>query len=106
MLADICFSFLYCREPIITCCPVCGETLEVSDKLNNMIHLTLCFDEGTGNQVMKGGFLTDLQASYGWEICQDKEKENILALLLFVTVIKSHNWMLQSNFIFVGGCSN
>ncbi|KAL2658896.1 hypothetical protein AAZV13_03G053150 [Glycine max] len=31
-----------------------------------MIHLTLCFDEGTGNQVMAGGFLTDKQASYGW----------------------------------------
>ncbi|KAF3435181.1 hypothetical protein FNV43_RR22268 [Rhamnella rubrinervis] len=54
------------KEPIMTCCPVCGETLEVSDKLNNMIHLTLCFDEGTGNQVMTGGFLTDKQASYGW----------------------------------------
>ncbi|KAF4348336.1 hypothetical protein G4B88_002233 [Cannabis sativa] len=54
------------KEPLITCCPVCGEVLEVSDKLNNMIHLTLCFDEGTGNQVMEGGFLTDTQASYGW----------------------------------------
>ncbi|KAK9162578.1 hypothetical protein Syun_003480 [Stephania yunnanensis] len=31
-----------------------------------MIHLTLCFDEGTGNQVMTGGFLTEKQASYGW----------------------------------------
>lgn len=49
----------------MNCCPVCGETLEVSDKLNNMIHLTLCFDEGTGNQVMTGGFLTDKQAAYG-----------------------------------------
>ena len=47
-------------------CPVCGETLEVSDNLNNMIHLTSCFDEGTGNQVMTGGFLTDKQAAYGW----------------------------------------
>ncbi|XP_015893647.3 phosphatidylserine decarboxylase proenzyme 3 [Ziziphus jujuba] len=54
------------REPIMTCCPVCGEILEASDKLNNMIHLTLCFDEGTGNQVMTGGFLTDKEASYGW----------------------------------------
>ncbi|XP_021909884.1 phosphatidylserine decarboxylase proenzyme 2-like [Carica papaya] len=54
------------KEPLINCCPVCGETLEVSDKLNSMIHLTLCFDEGTGNQVMTGGFLTDKQASYGW----------------------------------------
>ncbi|KAM1225716.1 hypothetical protein ACFX13_045151 [Malus domestica] len=54
------------KEPLMNCCPVCGETLEVSDKLNYMIHLTLCFDEGTGKQVMTGGFLTDKQASYGW----------------------------------------
>ena len=60
------FLFLHCRELLINCCPVCGEALEVSDKLNTMIHLTLCFDEGTGNQVMTGGFLTDKQASYGW----------------------------------------
>lgn len=31
-----------------------------------MIHMTLCFDEGTGNQVMTGGFLTDKEASSGW----------------------------------------
>ncbi|XP_075647944.1 phosphatidylserine decarboxylase proenzyme 2-like [Castanea sativa] len=54
------------KEPLINCCPVCGEILEVSDTLNTMIHLTLCFDEGTGNQVMTGGFLTDKQASSGW----------------------------------------
>uniref|UniRef100_A0A7N1A082 Phosphatidylserine decarboxylase proenzyme 2 n=1 Tax=Kalanchoe fedtschenkoi TaxID=63787 RepID=A0A7N1A082_KALFE len=54
------------NEPLINCCPVCGESLEVSDKLNSMIHMTLCFDEGTGNQIMSGGFLTDKQASYGW----------------------------------------
>ncbi|XP_058191874.1 phosphatidylserine decarboxylase proenzyme 2-like isoform X2 [Rhododendron vialii] len=54
------------KEPLINCCPVCGEFLEPSDSLNNMIHLTLCFDEGTGHQVMTGGFLTDKQASYGW----------------------------------------
>ncbi|KAL6964321.1 phosphatidylserine decarboxylase [Sarracenia purpurea var. burkii] len=55
------------KEPFFNCCPVCGEILEDSDKLNNMIHLTLCFDEGTGNQVMTGGFLTDKHASsYGW----------------------------------------
>ncbi|KAL6329820.1 hypothetical protein AAG906_037532 [Vitis piasezkii] len=53
------------KEPLISCCPVCGEVLD-SDKLNNMIHMNLCFDEGTGNQVMTGGFLTDKQASYGW----------------------------------------
>ncbi|KAK9077116.1 hypothetical protein SSX86_005452 [Deinandra increscens subsp. villosa] len=54
------------KEPLINNCPVCGEFLEVSDKLNSMIHMSLCFDEGTGNQVMTGGFLTDKQASYGW----------------------------------------
>ncbi|EOX98868.1 Phosphatidylserine decarboxylase 2 isoform 2 [Theobroma cacao] len=54
------------KEPIMNCCPVCGEIVEVSDKLNTVIHLTLCFDEGTGNQVMTGGFLTENQASYGW----------------------------------------
>ncbi|KAM7478937.1 hypothetical protein LguiA_027150 [Lonicera macranthoides] len=59
-------GFRSCREPLINCCPVCGEVLEVSDKLNNMIHLTLCFDEGTGKQVMTGGFLTEKQAAYGW----------------------------------------
>ncbi|KAI3509367.1 hypothetical protein L1887_24592 [Cichorium endivia] len=54
------------KEPLINCCPVCGEILEISDKLNSMIHMSLCFDEGTGNQIMTGGFLTDKQASYGW----------------------------------------
>ncbi|KAG5042545.1 hypothetical protein JHK87_006460 [Glycine soja] len=58
--------FWYCKEPLLNCCPVCGEVLQISDQLNNMIHLTLCFDEGTGNQVMAGEFLTDKQASYGW----------------------------------------
>ncbi|KAL2537070.1 Phosphatidylserine decarboxylase proenzyme 2 [Forsythia ovata] len=45
------------KNPLINCCPVCGEVLKVSDRLNTMIHLTLCFDEGTGNQVMTGGIL-------------------------------------------------
>ncbi|XP_059446546.1 phosphatidylserine decarboxylase proenzyme 2-like [Corylus avellana] len=54
------------KEPLMNRCPVCGEILKVSDKLNTMVHLTLCFDEGTGNQVMTGGFLTDKQAAYGW----------------------------------------
>lgn len=49
----------------MNCCPVCGEIFGVSDKLNTMVHLALCFDEGTGNQVMTGGFLTEKQASYG-----------------------------------------
>ncbi|KAF2543267.1 hypothetical protein F2Q68_00030171 [Brassica cretica] len=35
------------KEPIINNCPVCGEALQLSDKLNAMIHMTLCFDEGT-----------------------------------------------------------
>ncbi|KAL6853390.1 hypothetical protein ACP4OV_019419 [Aristida adscensionis] len=54
------------KEPLISTCPVCGEVLGKYDKINDMIHMTLCFDEGTGNQVMTGGFLTDKQASYGW----------------------------------------
>ncbi|KAL0335157.1 UNVERIFIED_CONTAM: Phosphatidylserine decarboxylase proenzyme 2 [Sesamum radiatum] len=53
------------KDPLINCCPVCGEILQVSDRLNTVVHLTLCFDEGTGNQVMTGGFLTDKQASNG-----------------------------------------
>uniref|UniRef100_A0A0D9VAJ9 Phosphatidylserine decarboxylase proenzyme 2 n=1 Tax=Leersia perrieri TaxID=77586 RepID=A0A0D9VAJ9_9ORYZ len=54
------------KEPLISNCPVCGEILGKHDKINDMIHMTLCFDEGTGNQIMTGGFLTDKQASYGW----------------------------------------
>ncbi|KAI6678621.1 hypothetical protein NL676_039417 [Syzygium grande] len=54
------------KEPVMNCCPVCGEVLNVSDKLNTVVHLTLCFDEGSGHQVMTGGFLTDKQASSGW----------------------------------------
>ncbi|KAG8079130.1 hypothetical protein GUJ93_ZPchr0007g3144 [Zizania palustris] len=54
------------KEPLISNCPVCGEILGKHDKINDMIHMTLCFDEGTGNQIMSGGFLTDKQASYGW----------------------------------------
>jgi phosphatidylserine decarboxylase len=53
------------REPLISNCPVCGEDLGKYDNINDMIHMTLCFDEGTGNQIMTGGFLTDKQASYG-----------------------------------------
>lgn len=54
------------EEPLISNCPVCGEDLGKYDNINDMIHMTLCFDEGTGNQIMTGGFLTDKQASYGW----------------------------------------
>ncbi|KAK8494616.1 hypothetical protein V6N13_029860 [Hibiscus sabdariffa] len=53
-------------EPIMNSCPVCGEIVDVCDKLNTLVHLSLCFDEGTGNQIMTGGFLTEKQASYGW----------------------------------------
>ncbi|TVU36953.1 hypothetical protein EJB05_18910 [Eragrostis curvula] len=56
----------YSIEPLISNCPVCGEVLGRYDKINDMIHMTLCFDEGTGSQIMTGGFLTDKQASYGW----------------------------------------
>ncbi|KAG6742758.1 hypothetical protein POTOM_053697 [Populus tomentosa] len=65
-LVHLLMHFLYCNEPLINCCPICGEIIEVFDKLNTLVHLSLCFDEGTGNQVMTGGFLTDKQASYGW----------------------------------------
>nr|TKR65694.1 hypothetical protein D5086_0000318720 [Populus alba] len=65
-LVHLLVHFLYCCEPLINCCPVCGEILEVSNKLNTLVHLSLCFDERTRNQVMTGGFLTDKQASYGW----------------------------------------
>ncbi|CAD6228038.1 unnamed protein product [Miscanthus lutarioriparius] len=54
------------KEPLISNCPACGEDLGKYDNINDMIHMTLCFDEGTGNQIMTGGFLTDKQASYGW----------------------------------------
>eukprot|EP00268_Persea_americana_P040740 TRINITY_DN4051_c0_g1_i1.p1 TRINITY_DN4051_c0_g1~~TRINITY_DN4051_c0_g1_i1.p1 ORF type:complete len:651 (-),score=103.53 TRINITY_DN4051_c0_g1_i1:858-2810(-) len=54
------------EESLIANCPVCGETLGSLDRVNDIIHLNLCFDEGTGNQIMTGGFLTDKQASYGW----------------------------------------
>ncbi|XP_026665581.1 phosphatidylserine decarboxylase proenzyme 2-like isoform X2 [Phoenix dactylifera] len=54
------------KESLISNCPVCGENLGKYDKMNDMLHMTLCFDEGTGNQSMTGGFLTDKQASYGW----------------------------------------
>ncbi|XP_057834340.2 phosphatidylserine decarboxylase proenzyme 3 isoform X3 [Cryptomeria japonica] len=54
------------KEILINNCPVCGEELGLSDNLNDMIHVSLCFDEGTGNQIMTGGFLTEKQASYGW----------------------------------------
>lgn len=46
-------------------CPVCGEKLGSADLLNDMIHMSLCFDEGTGKQIMTGGFLTEKQAAHG-----------------------------------------
>ncbi|XP_031504197.1 phosphatidylserine decarboxylase proenzyme 2-like [Nymphaea colorata] len=53
-------------DSLINCCPVCGESLGARDRLSDIVHLTLCFNEGTGDEVMTGGFLTDKQASYGW----------------------------------------
>lgn len=50
-------------------CPVCGEKLGSTDLLNDMIHMSLCFDEGTGMQIMTGGFLTDKQAANGYVVC-------------------------------------
>jgi phosphatidylserine decarboxylase len=47
-------------------CPVCGEKLGNNDLLNDMIHMSLCFDEGTGSQIMTGGFLTEKQAANGY----------------------------------------
>ena len=46
-------------------CPVCGEKLGKSQAIDDVIHISLCFDEGTGYQTMTGGFLTEKQASYG-----------------------------------------
>jgi hypothetical protein len=63
-LSVIDYAALFFREPLISNCPVCGEVLGKYDKINDMIHMTLCFDEGTGNQIMTGGFLTDKQATY------------------------------------------
>lgn len=57
---------MICRETLINNCPVCGEDLGKYDNMNDIIHMTLCFDEGTGNQIMTGGFLTEKQASYGY----------------------------------------
>ncbi|KAJ6959835.1 hypothetical protein NC653_038023 [Populus alba x Populus x berolinensis] len=92
-LAEL-LAFQQENEPLINCCPVCGEILEVSDKLNTLVHLSLCFDEGTGNQVMTGGFLTDKQASYGCELpqCQLYELSSsvvspiLMVALLYVSV--------------------
>lgn len=91
-LLTITFFFAWnivCREPLINCCPVCGEILQISDRLNSMIHLTLCFDEGTGNQVMTGGFLTDKQASNGWGLVN----LYFLSLLakVFIYICQSYN---------------
>uniref|UniRef100_A0A804N7K1 EF-hand domain-containing protein n=1 Tax=Zea mays TaxID=4577 RepID=A0A804N7K1_MAIZE len=54
------------EEPLISNCHVHGEDLGKYDNINDMVHMTLCLDEGTGNQIMTGGFLTDKHASYGW----------------------------------------
>ncbi|KAK9735194.1 hypothetical protein RND81_04G189700 [Saponaria officinalis] len=63
-LAEL-LAFQQEKEPLINACPVCSEILDASNWVGSMVHMTLCFNEGTGN-VMSGGFLTDKQASYGW----------------------------------------
>ncbi|KAJ7556151.1 hypothetical protein O6H91_05G071300 [Diphasiastrum complanatum] len=54
------------KTHLINQCPVCGEDIRKLDALNSMVHLSLCFDEGSGNETMTGGFLTEKQATYGW----------------------------------------
>ncbi|KAH6557104.1 hypothetical protein KP509_1Z134400, partial [Ceratopteris richardii] len=54
------------RQGLMNRCPVCGEKLGQSNSVNDIIHITMCFDEGSGYQTMTGGFLTEKQASYGW----------------------------------------
>lgn len=54
------------KSGLMSRCPVCGEKLGQSNPVDDVIHISLCFDEGTGYQTMTGGFLTEKQASYGW----------------------------------------
>ncbi|KAH6557105.1 hypothetical protein KP509_1Z134400, partial [Ceratopteris richardii] len=54
------------EQGLMNRCPVCGEKLGQSNSVNDIIHITMCFDEGSGYQTMTGGFLTEKQASYGW----------------------------------------
>ena len=57
--------FIRSRSGLMNRCPVCGEKLGKSQPIDDVIHISLCFDEGTGYQTMTGGFLTEKQASYG-----------------------------------------
>lgn len=55
------------QSGLMSRCPVCGEKLgRSSNPTDDVIHISLCFDEGSGYQTMSGGFLTEKQASYGW----------------------------------------
>lgn len=54
------------KSGLMNMCPVCGDKLGQSSSVDDVIHISLCFDEGTGYQAMTGGFLTEKQASYGW----------------------------------------
>ncbi|MCO5590555.1 hypothetical protein L7F22_044526 [Adiantum nelumboides] len=54
------------KSGLMNRCPVCGEKLGQSNSVDDVIHISLCFDEGSGYQTMTGGFLTEKQASYGW----------------------------------------
>eukprot|EP00250_Pteridium_aquilinum_P033218 c5332_g1_i2 orf=210-2240(+) len=54
------------KSGLMNRCPVCGEKLGRANSIDDVIHISLCFDEGSGYQTMTGGFLTEKQASYGW----------------------------------------
>lgn len=62
------------RQFLMNRCPVCGENLGETSSLNDVIHMSICFQENGGgtengtaeNIKMEGGFLTQQQASYGW----------------------------------------
>ncbi|KAI5083998.1 hypothetical protein GOP47_0000167 [Adiantum capillus-veneris] len=54
------------KSGLMNRCPVCGENLGQSSSVDDVIHVSLCFDEGSGYETMTGGFLTEKQASYGW----------------------------------------
>lgn len=54
------------QSGLMNTCPVCGEKLGRSHPTDDVIHISLCFAEGSDYQIMSGGFLTEKQASYGW----------------------------------------
>ncbi|GAQ86455.1 phosphatidylserine decarboxylase [Klebsormidium nitens] len=54
------------KHPLLQRCPVCGEDISDKDALNAVVHMSLCFNEGSTNTIMTGGFLTEAQATHGW----------------------------------------